>query len=99
MNFYMKNFNYLILVVLIIFNLKNFNRINQEFKRIDHYKFDNFPFYAIPDKKFISEKFESGLTIYKTKGHCWNVPSPCKGNLKNDIEVKINNGYYFLYKF
>ena len=98
-NFYMKNFKYLVLLVLIIFNLKNINRINKEFKRTDYYKFDNFPFYAIPDKKFIAEKFPSGLIIYKTKGHCWNVPSPCKGNLKNNIEVKMNNGYYFLYKF
>ena len=96
---YMKNFKYLILLVFIVFNFKNFNRINKEFKRTDYYKFDNFPFYSIPDKEFIAEKFPSGLTIYKTKGHCWNVPSPCKGNLKNDIEVKINKGYYFLYKF
>ena len=30
---------------MIILNLKNFNRINDEFKRDDFYKFKNFPFY------------------------------------------------------
>ena len=98
-NFYMKNLKYLIFLILIIFNLKNLNRINLESQRTDYYRFDNFPFFAIPDKEFISEKFPTGLTIYKTKGHCWNVPSPCKGNLNSDIEVERNNGYYFLYKY
>ena len=97
-NSYMKNLKYLILLVLVIFNLKNLNRINLEFQRTDYYRFDNFPFFAIPDKEFITKKSPTGLTLHHTQGHCWNLPSPCKGNLTKDIEVKRHNGYYFLYK-
>ena len=97
-NFFNKKFNYLIILIIILFNLKNINRIDNEFKREDLYKFNNFPFYAIPEKNFISEKFQSGLTIFRTKGHCWNTPTPCFGNLSGEIFVKKINGYYFIYK-
>jgi hypothetical protein len=40
-----KKFFNLLVFTLIILNLKNFNRINDEFKRDDFYKFKNFPFY------------------------------------------------------
>ena len=39
-----KNMTFLIILVVIIFNIKNFNRINNEFKRNDIFKFSNFPF-------------------------------------------------------
>jgi len=97
-NFFRKKLKYLVIFIIVIFNLKNINRIDKEFKRTDLYKFDNFPFFAIPEKKFISEKFPSGLIIYRTSGHCWNTPTPCIGNLSGKINVKKNNGYYFIYR-
>ena len=97
-NFFRKKLKYLVIFIIVIFNLKNINRIDKEFKRTDLYKFDNFPFFAIPEKKFISEVFPSGLTIYRTSGHCWNTPTPCIGNLSGKINVKKNNGYYFIYR-
>ena len=94
-----KNLKILIILILISFNLKNFLRINNEFERTDLYKFNNFPFFAIPEKKVISEKTESGLIIYKTNGHCWNTPSPCTiGFKKFELNVRKKNGYYFIYK-
>lgn len=93
-----KNIRNLLILTVIIFNFKNFTRINNEFNRTDYYRFDNFPFYSIYDKKFIQEKHSTGLTIYKTNGHCWNVPSPCLGKLTKKLSVKKINGYYFLYK-
>ncbi len=94
-----KNLRILIILILVSFNLKNFLRINNEFERTDLYKFNNFPFFAIPEKKVISEKTESGLTIYKTSGHCWNTSSPCAiGFGKFELNVKKKNGYYFIYK-
>ena len=86
------------ILVIIIFNFKNINRVSSEFKQEGIYKFDDFPFYTILDTKFISEKSLSGLTIYKTNGHCWGTPSPCTGSLKSKINAKKKNGYYFLYK-
>jgi len=93
-----KNIKYLVLLIVVIFNFKNINRINKEFQRTDLYKFDDFPYYAIPEKKFIAEKTSSGLTFYRTQGHCWNTPTPCTGSLKSKIGVKKINGYYFLIK-
>ena len=97
-DFFEKKLKYLIILIVIIFNLKNINRIDKEFKRTDLYKFDNFPFFAIPEKKFILEEFPSGLIVYRTNGHCWNTPTPCIGNLSGKINVKKNNGYYFIYR-
>ena len=77
----------------VIFNFKNIVRINNEFQRTDLYRFNNFPYYAIPEKKFISQKSSSGLTFYRTSGHCWNTPTPCTGSLKSKIGVKKINGY------
>ncbi len=95
--FFRNKFKYLVIFIIVIFNLKNISRIDKEFKRTDLYKFDNFPFFAIPEKKFIFEKTQSGLTIYKTIGHCWNTPTPCIGSYSK-INVKKINGYYFIYR-
>ena len=89
----------MIILILVSFNLKNFLRINNEFERTDLYKFNNFPFFAIPKKKIVPEKTDSGLTIYKTNGHCWNTSSPCAiGFGKFELKVRKKNGYYFIYK-
>lgn len=93
-----KKLKYLLIFVMLIFNLKNVDRISTEFQRTDLYKFDNFPFFAIPEKEFISEKTSSGLTFYRTNGHCWNTPSPCVGHLSGKLEVKKNKSYYFFYR-
>ncbi len=94
--FFKKRFNFLIILIIIIFNFKNIYRISEEFKRTDHYRFDNFPFFAIPDKKFYTENTSSGLIIYKTDGHCWATPSPCTQSIgKFGFKVKKKNGYYF----
>jgi hypothetical protein len=96
--FFNKNLKYLIILIVIVFNIKNINRINNEFQRTDLYKFDNFPFFSIPEKEFISEKSSSGLIFYRTNGHCWNTPSPCVGHLSGKLQIKKDNGYYFFYR-
>ena len=96
--FFNKKLKYLIILIVIIFNIKNINRINNEFQRADLYKFDNFPFFAIKEKEFISEKSSSGLIFYRTTGHCWNTPSPCVAHLSGKLQVKKDNGYYFFYR-
>jgi hypothetical protein len=97
-DFFKEKFKYLALFIIIIFNLKNITRIDKEFNRTDLYKYDNFPFFAIPEKEFISNSYPSGLIIYSTKGHCWNTPSLCTEGSSSKIKVKKNNRYYFLYK-
>ena len=97
-NLFENKFKYLAILVIIIFNFKNINRVSSELKQEGIFKFDDFPFYTILDTKFIFEKSLPGLTIYKTNGHCWGTPTPCTGSLKSKINVKKKYGYYFLYK-
>ena len=96
--FFDKNLKFIIILVIVAFNFKNITRVNKEFNRSDLYRFDNFPFFALPEKKFVAEKFSAGLTIYRTDGHCWNVPTPCIGNLSSEVNVKKKHGYYIIYK-
>ena len=94
--FFDKNLKFLIIFIIIIFNLKNIDRINKEIQRTDHYKYTNFPFFSILEKKYIFETTSSGLLVYKTKGHCWNVPSPCAQSLdKFELKTIKKNGYFF----
>lgn len=98
-NSFRHNLKILIVFVIVVFNVKNILRINDEFNRTDHYKFNNFPFFSIPEKKYISEKTYTGLIVYKTSGHCWNVPSPCVQSLdKLSFDTKKKYGYYFFYR-
>ncbi len=95
--FFYKKFSFLIILVIILFNIKNFNRIVKEFERGDIYQYSNFPFYSIAEKKYSSKKFNSGLTIYAAH-HCWATPSPC-GHLSDELKVLKKNGYFFISKF
>lgn len=97
-DFFKDRLKYLVLLIVIIFNFKNINRIENEIDRTDLYKYDNFPFFAIPDKKYLIKNYPSGLTIYSTGGHCWNIPSPCSEGDLSKFKVRKNNKYYFLYK-
>ena len=45
-----KKMKFLIIFVILIFNIKNITRIHSELNRGDHYKFSNFPYYAIKKK-------------------------------------------------
>ena len=83
-NLILKKFKILVILVAIILNLKNLNRINDEFERDDIYKFNNFPFYAIKNNEYSVTIFEDNLMIYSSKGHCWLTPSPC-GSIKKLI--------------
>ena len=94
--FFEKRIKFLILFVVIIFNIKNITRIEKELNRGDHYKFVNFPFYAVTEKKFIKYEFKSGLNIYSAH-HCWATPTPC-GQPDKTIYVNKKNTYYFINK-
>ena len=91
-----KKFNFLIILVVVLFNIKNILRINNEIKREDLYKFSDFPYFAIDKKKFSKKKFDSGLTLFSAH-HCWSTPSPC-GNLSENLDVIKKRGYYFIIK-
>ena len=89
-------FKLFVIFVVIVLNFKNFDRIKDEFKREDMYKFSNFPFFSIHNPNFTKKKFDKSFIMYSAKGHCWSTPTPC-GNISN-IKVTKKSGYYFLNK-
>ena len=57
-----KNYFVLVLFLVLFFNFKNFNKINNEFKREDVHKFTNFPF--PPEKRILSSKTSNNSNKY-----------------------------------
>ncbi len=57
-----KNYFIFIIFLVLFFNFKNFNRINNEFKREDIHKFTNFPF--PPEKRILKSKLSNNLDKY-----------------------------------
>lgn len=54
----------LVITSFIFFNIKNVNRINDEFKRLDKYQFKNFPFVSVIDyasPKSFNERYRKSL--------------------------------------
>lgn len=90
-----KNMSYSILIIFFLFNVKNFHRISQEFKRDDLYKFSNFPYFAIKDKEY--KILDSNEIKLYSAHHCWATPSPC-GNITDEINVIKKGNYFFILK-
>ena len=87
--------SYSILIIFFLFNVKNFHRISQEFKRDDLYKFSNFPYFAIKDKEY--KILDSNEIKLYSAHHCWATPSPC-GNITDEINVIKKGNYFFILK-
>ena len=81
---------YLFLIVLTFFNFKNLNRIKNEINREDIYKFSNFPWYAMPERKYKTKYDLNGNIYYQPNDNirnCLNIPTICTFNDIN-IEAK-----------
>tara|TARA_B100000767_G_C19769599_1_gene539280 strand:+ start:1241 stop:2935 length:1695 start_codon:yes stop_codon:yes gene_type:complete len=95
-NFF-RNVKFLLILVIVIFNLKNIDRINKEFKRVDIYKYDNFPYYKIKVVKYKTLETNSNLKIYSSQGdQCWATPSPCVKYGSFSGTIKSAFGYYLI---
>ena len=94
-----KKYSILFLILIVVFNLRNLDRINKEFslKEYEHHNFKNFPFYWInkPDIQSLENELVT-LNLVK-EDHCWTVPTVCinEDNLK---VKKIKNFVIFLRK-
>jgi len=93
---YLKKFKFFIIFIVLIINIKNFNRIKNEIDREDIYSFKDFPFFSVHKKNFTKKKYETGLTVYSAH-HCWATPSPC-GNISdfNNLRLHKKKGYNFI---
>jgi hypothetical protein len=80
LNFYA----YIILFVLIVFNLKNILRIHSEFNRTDRYQFKDFPFFYIEKVEFTQFKInETSIVNFPINNFCWSVTFPCVEEYEN----------------
>ena len=95
-----KKINILIILAILVFNLKNIQRLNNELNlnNNEHHNFSNFPFFWVDEVKYnkilIEKKYFYEVTNNKP---CWNVPSTCIKNLSY-LEIKKKNNYFFYKK-
>ena len=91
-----KNFNrnakILIILVLLVFNIKNLNRIYSEFKRVDQYQFNSFPYFFVKEKEYSPQYYKNEVYLNVAEKYCWSVPSPCSNTI---YEMKKKNGFIF----
>ena len=74
---------------IIIFNLQNIKRINQEHKQYGYKPLES-PYYLIPKLKFEKKNISNVLFYKPINNMCWNTPTPCVGSF---------NGYNIKRKF
>ena len=92
-----KKINILIVLAILVFNLKNIQRLNKELNlnSNEHHNFLNFPFFWVDKVKYneilIEKKYFYEVTNNKP---CWNVPATCIKNLPN-LEIKKKKNYFF----
>lgn len=81
-------YKYVVIFVLIIFNLKNIIRVNSEFNREDRYQYNNFPFFYVEKVTFKTEAVSNNISInIPINNNCWATPFPCIEEYQN-IDVK-----------
>lgn len=97
-----------IFFLVIYFNYRNLNRIYVEIKTIGFYKFDSFPYFKLPDRKYKIIRVDDNLEYYVPEDlspdgsgkTCWNIKTPCKEDFsiqgKKNYEPHIN--YYNNYR-
>jgi hypothetical protein len=72
----------IMIFLLIYFNYMNLLRIKEEFTRNDEYKYVNFPFFPIDEKKYLV-RYTSANNRYfspvnkQNQDHCFNLPTIC----------------------
>ena len=76
LKFSKKKYLITILFCAVIFNAKNFNRINNEFNNKYLNYFSNFPFFYTKKVEF-KEKEVNVKIVYMVEGSCWGTPSLC----------------------
>ena len=100
-----KNFIIFFIIIIFYFNFSNVLRIKKEFERNDYYKFNNFPFFAIPNFAFKKIESENNVVyhryIMKDGGKALSTDIEKKPYSDNDIFnlVKLGTKARFYKKY
>ena len=90
---FQKKFFILLIICLVIFNIRNIQRLDKEFSlpKSSANNFTNFPFYWIKDVQYVKyEKNSLVFNVVESGNSCWATPSVCITN--KDIRVnKVKN--------
>ena len=102
-DFIKKRYIYFLIIGLIYFNVSNVSRIISETNRDDMYRFTNFPWYAKPLTKQITEKNRDFRYLRSTQGDkfwrtCFNSKLICV-NHDDKVSFKQNGRIIFISKF
>ncbi len=79
----------LIVVSYFLFNLKNYNRVNEEMKIVKNH---DFPYFYSPKQEFETVMIGNNIKMYKPKNpqaSCWVIKTPCKHHTDHVIGKKI----------
>ena len=86
----------ILIIIFLIFNIRNFMRISKE---IDQYGYEPIkkPFFYIPHVKSKIITHYDGLNIYTPNNNmCWASKTPCSYN--QNVILKRVNGFYVIFK-
>ena len=77
-----KHVIYIMTFLLIYFNYMNILRIKEEFTRNDEYKYLNFPFFPMTEKKYLVKYTSTNIRYFSPvneqhQDHCYNLPTIC----------------------
>ena len=88
-----KKFLILLIICIVVFNLRNLNRINNEMSLSENSanNFSNFPFYWVKDVKYKKTKINFiSVNLVESGNSCWATPSICvTGTDQIDVKKKM----------
>ena len=93
---YFRKLKIIFVICLIIFNVRNIDRINKKFELDQHsnHNFSNFPFYWIKDVNYSRKNINNYEVSFLTGNDpCWDVKPVCVR--RPNINIKKNKNYIF----
>jgi hypothetical protein len=89
---------FIIFFSFFLFLIKNGLRINNEFKRNDNFKYENFPFFSIPHVNYNKFILKDNVHVYESiDNNCWSINTPCTTSI-NNLKAKKKYGYTIFYR-
>ena len=83
------------LIIIVIFSIRNIDRLKNEYKLYGYNIFSN-AFYYVKSEKFYTETLNDNIKINISEGSCWITPQPCTH--RNTIKAKKINNYIVYYE-
>ena len=90
-----RKFVILIIIGVLIFNIRNINRIEKEITRYNYNILDN-AYYFLPKDDYKEVQLGENILLNKPiHGACWDIKSPCTHRPEIEVKKKFNYLIYF----